>query len=94
MPQAGFESTIPASARPQTYALGRAVAEVGCMHLTRPISDAVYFRNIHSVCVCVVCVIEYVLRLSINVTFTYLSHTLFETVPSQLQGFNHFSLLT
>jgi hypothetical protein len=29
MPPVGFELTIPASARPQTYALDRAAAEVG-----------------------------------------------------------------
>jgi hypothetical protein len=30
MPSAGFEPATPATKRPQTYALDRAVAEVGC----------------------------------------------------------------
>jgi hypothetical protein len=31
MPPAGFETTIPASERPQTYALGRAATGIGIL---------------------------------------------------------------
>jgi hypothetical protein len=33
MPQAGFESAIPATKRPQTYALDRAATGIGCINI-------------------------------------------------------------
>jgi hypothetical protein len=34
MPPVGFESTIPGTARPQTYALDRAATGIGFMHFS------------------------------------------------------------